>query len=196
MKIWKVGEKSKGLCEHCDRLVSTTYEPRTVDLEQSGLSVRDVLVAVCEVCDAQVSIPYQSTPRLAEEREKASSRLEVRIPHHLEDALFLMSATLKTTKEQVFPLLLMFYANRAEAHTTWIQSLESDELLTGRKDCRLSLRLGESRERALTTAISTWGLRSRSSIVSRVILAGVHDVLNGESKSRQDEIIRSANAVG
>jgi hypothetical protein len=65
MNFWKEGDRSEAICPGCERRVETRFEVRSVHLEQSGVSVPDVLVGVCTECDRTVSIPAQSTPKIA-----------------------------------------------------------------------------------------------------------------------------------
>ncbi|HEX8696921.1 MAG TPA: hypothetical protein VF746_31165 [Longimicrobium sp.] len=70
-KLWKVGDRSRAICENCGRVVETRFEFRTYPLVSPRINVPDVLVAVCAECDGIVAVPYQSTPRLNEARKTA-----------------------------------------------------------------------------------------------------------------------------
>lgn len=65
MKTLQVGDKSKAVCEPCNRLRHTTFRLRDLPTSK-GKIVRDVLVAVCDQCDRVVAIPHQSIAQLNE----------------------------------------------------------------------------------------------------------------------------------
>ncbi|MGP6090021.1 hypothetical protein [Antarctobacter jejuensis] len=77
MKLYKVGEKSKAICEDCGALVSTTFAYRNVPFDDGKGEVKDVLAAVCDQCDRVVALPAQSTPAVRRAREIADVPLEV-----------------------------------------------------------------------------------------------------------------------
>jgi hypothetical protein len=66
MKLYRVGEKSKAICERCREVRPTTFRERSVPLSSGKGSVPIVLVAVCDACDSVVSVPQQSVPRIQE----------------------------------------------------------------------------------------------------------------------------------
>ncbi len=65
---YREGEKSRSLCSHCAGLVNTTFKRRDVPFSDGKGVARDILVAVCDVCDSVVAIPAQSTPAIQEAR--------------------------------------------------------------------------------------------------------------------------------
>jgi len=67
-----VGDTTPDVCFHCEAEVTATFALRTMRLEQTGVDVDDVLVAVCPTCDRITSVPAQSEPRLQEARERAA----------------------------------------------------------------------------------------------------------------------------
>lgn len=79
MKIYEAGEKSQAICEHCKSLVPTTFKYRDVPFDDGSGSVKDILVAVCDNCDAVVAIPAQSTPAIKRARDNAEITLEVSV---------------------------------------------------------------------------------------------------------------------
>lgn len=50
MKLFNPGDSSKAICAHC------------------GV-VKEILVAICDICSAVVAIPAQSTPAIRRARE-------------------------------------------------------------------------------------------------------------------------------
>ena len=71
MRIWREGDRSEAICPACERRMATRFEVRVVRLEERGIDVPDVLVAVCAGCGGTVSIPAQSAPKLRQARERA-----------------------------------------------------------------------------------------------------------------------------
>lgn len=66
--LWKVGDRSRAVCEQCGRMVETRFERRAYRLSTPRVDVPDVLVAVCTACDRIAAVPYQSSARLNEAR--------------------------------------------------------------------------------------------------------------------------------
>lgn len=79
MQLYEAGDKSKAICEHCKSLVPTTFMYRDVPFGDGSGIVKDILVAVCDICDAVVAIPAQSTPAIRRARENAEVTLEVSV---------------------------------------------------------------------------------------------------------------------
>lgn len=73
MKIFKVEDKSKAVCEDCKALVSTTFMLRNVPFLNGRGLVKQLLAGVCDHCDSVVSISHQSAQfikKANEAREK------------------------------------------------------------------------------------------------------------------------------
>lgn len=66
MKLLFEGDRGRALCEHCQRVVTTTYIRRSVPFSDRPGEAEQILVGVCEWCDAVVAIPPQSTPAIKE----------------------------------------------------------------------------------------------------------------------------------
>jgi RNase P subunit RPR2 len=62
-KIYKIGDKSKAICEYCKKLSETTFKMRTVPLSNGG-QVENILVAVCDSCGKIVALPQQSVAQI------------------------------------------------------------------------------------------------------------------------------------
>lgn len=62
MKIFKVGDKGRGVCYKCTSFVDTTYNLRDVSFSDGSGIVKNILVGVCDCCDSVVALPHQSTP--------------------------------------------------------------------------------------------------------------------------------------
>ncbi|MFJ4456720.1 hypothetical protein ACIP1G_22895 [Pseudomonas sp. NPDC089392] len=62
MKVLSETDTGKALCEYCQAVVSTHYVRRDVPFSDGQGVVENVLVGVCDRCDAVIAIPSQSTP--------------------------------------------------------------------------------------------------------------------------------------
>jgi hypothetical protein len=86
VKLLLQGHRGKAICEHCGP-VSTTYFYRDVPLSGSQRLVKNILVGICDTCDAITSIPAQSTPAIKTQREKATKSIEAVLPAPYLDVL-------------------------------------------------------------------------------------------------------------
>ena len=68
MSIFKEGDKSKGTCYSCKKLVSTTF--RFADCKINELVFNNILQGFCDKCGSAVSIPHQSALIIKEKKEK------------------------------------------------------------------------------------------------------------------------------
>lgn len=59
--VYQEGQNSKAICEDCG-LVVTTFKKRDVLFPESKITVKNILVAVCNKCNNTVGIPQQSVP--------------------------------------------------------------------------------------------------------------------------------------
>lgn len=64
MKKYTEGDKSQAICDHCGKVVPTTFTYRDVLFNETMGKVKNLLVAVCDICGAVVSIPPESEPRI------------------------------------------------------------------------------------------------------------------------------------
>ena len=62
--IYNPGDKSRAICEGCAKVVATTFAHRDVPFSYGSGGVRDILVAVCDACEAIIAVPAQSTPAI------------------------------------------------------------------------------------------------------------------------------------
>ena len=62
--MFKENDKSKAICNVCEKVVSTTLKIRDVKTSDTKKVIKDILVSVCDECEATVAIPAQSTPEI------------------------------------------------------------------------------------------------------------------------------------
>ena len=68
-KTISVGDTSRAFCAVCNDVVPTTAALRDVPFSDGSGTVSDLLVGVCDHCDAVVSIPAQSIAQIKAARE-------------------------------------------------------------------------------------------------------------------------------
>lgn len=106
-KLFQEGDKSKAICADCGKLVSTTFVRRDVAFSDGKGLAKDILVGVCDRCDAVVSTPAQSTPAIREARQREVKPIEARLPAIYLDVLDLAAYTLDKDSSTEFRKLLM-----------------------------------------------------------------------------------------
>ena len=74
MAHYEPGDKSKAVCEACESVVDTTFEIRDVPFDDGVGLAKNILVAVCDVCNDTVAIPSQSVITIVEARKQAESK--------------------------------------------------------------------------------------------------------------------------
>jgi len=62
MKIFKVGDSQKAICEHCSSLETATFALRDVPFSDGTGVLKKILVGVCDKCDQVCLLPNQSAP--------------------------------------------------------------------------------------------------------------------------------------
>ncbi|NML32115.1 hypothetical protein [Paraburkholderia antibiotica] len=113
MKLYEEGEKSKAICAHCRQLVSTTFLRRDVPFSDGKGTVKNILAAVCDVCDRVVAVPAQSTPAIREARQKEVKPIEAQLPAIYLDVLDLAAYMIDSTNSTEFrKVLMMLYLHR------------------------------------------------------------------------------------
>ncbi len=68
--MFHMGQKSKAICECCEKIVTTTFKYRDVKIKDKDIVVPHLLVGVCDTCDETVSIPSTATPQIKEALNK------------------------------------------------------------------------------------------------------------------------------
>ncbi len=192
-KIWRENDKSEGICPSCRRRVPTVFAYRTIELENPRLSVADVLVSVCQLCGATVSVPWQSNQRLRaarkleNERLTQAARIEARVPGQLYEALRLVTAHLEVKDEAFSTLVLRYYLSQVAhdkrfAHR--VCRLAASDRSRGPASERISLKLSSGlRDGALRSA-RRCGVRDQSTLMRGVVTALWEDVFEKKAKKR------------
>jgi len=61
---FKVGDKSKAICNKCRKIVPTTMHLGNYRIPKKKIVVPGILLAYCDNCGKLVGIPHQSTPKI------------------------------------------------------------------------------------------------------------------------------------
>lgn len=141
MRIFRVGDSQKVICEHCGSLERATFKLRDVPFNDGSGIVKSVLVGVCDRCDAVCVIPHQSTPAVRKQLEYQRRAVESRLPAHLLDILNLAVDELGADTDFV-PTLVKYYIHKlaSSPEAGKLQGLLQSELAKGKADKRLSLK--------------------------------------------------------
>ncbi|MDD0974631.1 hypothetical protein [Pseudomonas fontis] len=140
MKLYLEGDRGKALCEHCQQLVATVYARRDVPFSDGHGEAKDILVGVCESCEAVVAVPPQSTPAIKASRKQQLISIEARLPAVYLDVLdAAMHLLAQEAGLQLRKLVLSYYfrvlaeheagaANLNTTHQSFIQALAQQRL--------------------------------------------------------------------
>lgn len=184
MKIYTEGEKSKGLCEVCKKLVPTTFKVSSVTLSSGKGKVDDILAAKCDHCDHIVSIPQQSSPRIKEVLSNKKHSIEVRLPIHLLDILILASDQFKMgAPDQLKDSLVRYYialADTDKAISKKVKKFSESEFAKG-SGYRLSFKVNQAiYERFIHLMVQT--KLNKTQLLKGLILQINEDVLQKPQK--------------
>lgn len=190
MKIFKLGEKSKGVCSCCKKLVSTTFKLCSIPLSSKKENVDDVLAAACDICGAVVSIPQQSAPRIKEVLNTKKYSIEIRLPIHLLDILLVASDRFEIgNPEHLKDSLIRYYIGQMKSDQKSLKRIKdfSQSDFAKGADHRLSLKVNEViferlNEIKLKTSLN------KSQIIKALILQINEDVLQNPNDEKINEI--------
>ena len=193
MKIYKAGEKSRGLCQSCKKLVSTTFKATTVPLSSGKGKVSDVLAAICNSCGVVVAIPQQSAPKIRESLHVKKRSIEARLPIHLLDILLYAGDSFAMgSPETLKDSLVRYYiglATENKSMSKGFAKLLDSELATGKGDVRLSLKVNEAVYKKFDELQKKTKL-SKTNLIKAIVLQINLDVLQKPSKKNLGEIER------
>jgi hypothetical protein len=197
MKIFRENEKSKALCPQCGA-VSVTYRLRTVPFSDGSGVVKDILAGVCDECNQVAVIPQQSALRIREVRQSCRQPLEVRLPVHLLDMLYVAADTFGGNTLLDAERLLKLYvhylvARRNEAKA--LSKLLNSELAKGRASARLSLRVSPIFEAEFDVLKHLAKLRTKTQLIKALALKCHEDTMVKPNNVAKREIGRLFHAM-
>ncbi len=196
MEIFKEGDKSKAICEHCKKVSTTTFQVRTTQIQDGNkpLRIPDVLVAVCDKCDKVAAIPQQSFAAVAEVKKKAETTNEdFRVPRHFLDILnnSISIIGLNATKDLRARIVRYYLADldiTAESIKILKRNLKS-ELLIGsfKRGNRLSMRFSSELEDHFAEVLESSDL-NRTEVIDSVIVRIKEDILDKKDSEKIDNL--------
>ena len=192
MKIYTEGEKSKGLCQSCKKLVQTTFKVTSVPLSSGKGRVDDILAATCDHCGHVVSIPQQSAPRIREVLTTKKRSIEVRLPMHLLDILILAGDHFDMgSPEQLKDSLVRYYIALADGDKEMsknLKKLAESDFAKG-SGHRLSLKVNEAIYDSFIHLMKQTKL-NKTQVLKGLILQINEDVLQNPLKKRINDLER------
>jgi len=178
MKIFKVGDSQKAICEHCHALENATFKLRDVPFSDGSGVVKNVLVGVCDKCDQVSILPHQSTPVVKKQLELQRKPVESRLPAHMVDILNLATLELGGSIDFV-PTLVKYYIHRLatnEKSAKQIAHFLNNDLAKGKAEKRLSLK-GRQIYADIETLKAISHINNTTDLIKSVILKINEDVL-------------------
>ena len=183
MNILKVGDQEKAACDKCSAFVTVSYKLRDVPFSDGCGIVKQVLVGVCEQCDAVCVLPHQSTPVVKRALKKQRKPVEGRIPAHMMDILNMASAEVGCGTDFV-PHIMKYYVHALaseEISSRQLAKYLNSDLAQGRAEKRISLKGQHVIEDVKELKVLTH-LDKTSDLIKSVILKINDDILQ---KKRQ-----------
>jgi hypothetical protein len=184
MKLFKVGEKSKAICESCKVIRPTTFQLRDVPFSSGSGVAKNILVATCDHCDEVVSIPQQSVPRIKEALKPVRHPLEARIPRQLFDALIVACNELNSgedAKNVLFRYYLSKLSKRKSIKKHMHELLKLDDA-KGKRDERFSIKLNEDMNSIFKKMVIDTKL-TPADVVNSIFLEIKTELLDSKNKS-------------
>jgi hypothetical protein len=184
-RFLKAGDQSRAVCPYCKAMRETVYQYRSVLLAKTKVSVPNVLVGVCRVCDQTISLPAQSTPRIKEAREREVKEHNARIPLELEDRLNMMAHSLDIRPEPFKGAVCRYALSRIVrdkrfAQRVWKNAISADA--RGTPGGRVKFRSEASLPREAKAVALDAGIDDLSTILRGAILTV--DVMLAAPKER------------
>jgi hypothetical protein len=196
MKIYKVGDSVKAICDGCKAMVNATFRVRDVPFDDGSGIVKNIMAGVCEKCGEVIVIPPQSTPAIKEQIDKQKKPVEGRIPAHMVDILNLAAVEVGASKGDVQVLVKYFIRHLAEngKEAAKIASLLESDLAKGPADKRLSLK-GANILADIELLKSLSNIPTTTELLKGVILKINDDVIQNKSPSIKYELAKVVHAV-
>ena len=189
MKIHKVGDKGKALCEECKSLVETTYQIRNLPIRGSKNKVKGALAIVCDHCDTVCGFPHQSLARVQEAVKREKESIDGRVPVQVEDILNLACEKLNVATDFKGPLIRFYAKKMAESKIQKGEAtaLLSNEITSGKSTYRISVK-GTQIKSHFKAIEQSAHLGSDADVVKAIAVKIKHDVLDDGNKQIFDEL--------
>ncbi len=188
MKIYSEGEKSKGPCRPCKKLVTTTFKVSSVPLSSGRGHVDKILVATCDHCEHIVSIPQQSAPRIKETLSNQKHSIEVRIPIHLLDILVLAADRFNAGSTDTLVRYYIALVETDKELNKSVKRLSGSDFAKG-SSYRLSLKVSDAIHARFVRLMGQTKL-SKTQLLKGLILQINEDILQKPKKKRINDLER------
>lgn len=178
MKIFKVGDKQKAVCESCQSLTNIIFVLRNVPFSDGSGIVRNVLVGVCDACNEIVLIPHQSTPAIKKQFDAQKKSIETRVPAHMIDILNLASMELSGGTDFANALIKFYLHDLSDEKKplVWLGKYLECDLAKGCAQKRISLKGKQLGDEIEMIKINS-NIKSTSDLLKAVVLKINDDVL-------------------
>lgn len=189
MKLRRVGEKSRAICNSCEQVRPTTFKERNVPLSGGRGSVPNVIVAVCDHCDEVVAVPQQSVPKVNKALRAARKPVEARIPRHLEDIPGLSCAVLGFDSSHE-SMLFRYYVVRVSKYKRLqrrLDVLSSSDEARGKANGRFSVKLGPELHEALRSVEKATKLNT-ARVIKGLLIQMKHDIADKKQPDVSKEL--------
>jgi hypothetical protein len=189
MKILKVGDTKKAVCNSCESFQDVTFQLRDTPFNDGTGIVKNVLVGVCNACDSVAVLPHQSTPAVKKQLEKQRKSLESRVPAHMIDILNLASDKLGGGTEFA-PNIMKYYIHalsNKEISSKNISRYLNSDLAKGVAQKRISLK-GRHLEEEMILLKKLTKIESTTDLLKIVVLKINDDVLVNERPKTMNQL--------
>lgn len=189
MKIYRVGDKSKAICHKSGQVESVTYKLKDVPVDDSNISVKNILVGVCDCCGDVVSIPKQSTPAIQKIIRQARKPVESRVPAHMLDILN-MACEVVGADTGFQSSIVKYYVHRYAQRPSDLETLvsaQASELAQGKADKRLSLK-GAYINEEIDSLKAACHFKSKGDVLKSVIVNIYNDVVEHKNPAMIKEL--------
>lgn len=179
MKIYRVGDTQKAVCEHCRSVEDAVFSLRDVPFSDGSGVVKNVLVGVCSKCDHVVLVPQQSAPAIKKQMDAKRKAVETRVPAHMVDILNLASTTLGASPDFSATLIKYYIhtlSTTEQAQTKQLAHYLDSELAKGKAQKRLSLK-GKLIADELQSIKDKTHIQNTTDVMKAVVLKINEDVL-------------------
>lgn len=196
--FFEQGDTTPDVCFRCEKEIVATFDLRSMPLEQSGVEVDDVLVAICPDCGQVSSIPAQSEPRLREARERAAAgQLSSRVTHAADDAYRTIAGALGTSDSALRSHLVTYYLREVQREPSLLERIYQyahGTLSRGRRNQRFVARVQERDIQIVRGLIRDRGV-NESDLATGIIGLAASDLLVDRANQRAQGLRAIANSL-
>lgn len=191
MKLFKEGEKSKAICDDCNKVVRTTYKLCDIPLSSGKAIVSGVLAGVCDECDRAISIPSQSEARVQEVIKEHKEPIEARIPQQLSDVLLMICKSLQSAinkdRQVIIFRYLVHLAYQQKNLRKKLVALSASEDAKGKSSARFSDKPPSEVYEEFSKLLEETRL-NQTDLTKAVIMLGKEEFLEKKNPARQKDL--------